>query len=70
MNMPPASSQIDGWIVNRQHTVHVTQLTSSSVFTGFLPSPVLAMTMPLMMNAVDSTPNSRPHICTETSDRP
>ncbi len=51
MKQPRSSSGIEDWMVKTQHTAQVMRLTSSRVRSGFLPSPVRAMTMPLTMKA-------------------
>ena len=70
MNMPTASSTIDERSVNVAQTIQLTRLPASTMRAGRDPSPTLATTSPPMMNAVLTTPNSRPHVCTDTIDSP
>ena len=59
MKKPAASSQIEDWMVKKMQTVQVMQLTIISVRSGFFPSPVREMTMPLTMKAVERTPRQQ-----------
>ena len=68
--MPIVSSTIDERSVNAAHTVQLTRLPSRTSRTGFGPRPTLATIRPPAMNARLMTPHSRPHVSTDTSDRP
>ena len=65
-----ASSRIDERSGNSAVAVQVTTLTSRIVRTGLLPRPTRATSRPPTMTPVLSTPHSRPHACTDTSDSP
>ena len=69
-NMPTASSRIHERSVNTLDTAHITTLTASNVRSGFAPSPRRATIRPPTMNPALSTPNSRPHTSTDTSESP
>ena len=56
--------------MNTLDTAHMTTLTTSSVRSGFAPSPRRATMRPPTMNPVLSSPNSSPHTSTETSESP
>ena len=70
MNMPTASSTIDERSVNVAHTIQLTRLPASTMRTGRDPRPTLATTRPPTMNAELTTPNSIPHVSTDTSSSP
>ena len=69
-NRPAVSSTIDERSVKTAVIPQISALASSSVRSGWLPSPRRAITSPPTMKPVLRKPHSRPHASTDTSDSP
>ena len=68
--MPTVSRMIEDCSVKTLEIVQITMFAISMERSGLRPRPRLLITRPPTMNPVLRKPHSRPHISTDTSERP